>query len=254
MPKTALITGATSGFGYEFVRLFVQDGYELVLVARNEQRLKQIQAQFPQTSITIIPKDLTQSNAVEEVYEELKARNIHIDILINNAGFGLLGYFNQLDLKRQTDMIQLNVTVLIELTHRLLPAMKEKKYGKILNVASTAAFQPGPKMTVYFATKAFVLSFSEALAEELQGTGISITTLCPGPSKTNFAKAANVEGTKMFSKVMDARIVTVEGYRGMMQGKRVIIPGGVNKLGAYAAKFLPRSLVAKVAKWLTPDQ
>lgn len=253
MRKTALITGASSGFGYEFVKLFVKDDYELILVARNIEKLEEIKKEFKASQIIVIQKDLTQPSAVKELYSEIKEKGLNIDVLVNNAGFGLLGEFDKLNLDRQINMIQLNVAALTELTHYVLKEMKERRSGKILNVASTAAFQPGPLMAVYYATKAYVLSFSEALVEELKGTGITVTTLCPGPSETNFAKVANVEKTKMFSKVMGADIVVQLGYNALMKGQRVIITGTLNKIGAYSAKFLPRSFVAKIAKTITRE-
>jgi hypothetical protein len=248
MNKTALITGASSGFGYEFVKLFAKDNYNLILVARNIKKLEEIKREFSGVEITVIQKDLTLSGAVKELYGKIKEKGLNIDVLVNNAGFGLLGEFDKLDIEKQTNMIQLNVAVLTELTHYALREMKQRKSGKILNVASTAAFQPGPLMAVYFATKAYVLSFSEALVEELKDTGITVTTLCPGASKTNFGKIASVEKTKMFEKAMEADIVAQLGYNALMRGQRVIITGTLNKIGAYAAKFLPRSLAAKVAK------
>jgi len=253
MRKTVLITGASSGFGYEFVKLFVKDNYDLILVARNIERLEEIKSEFLNTQITIIQKDLTVPSAVKELYNEIKEKAFNIDVLVNNAGFGLLGNFDELDVERQLNMIQLNVAALTELTHYVLQEMKQRRSGKILNVASTAAFQPGPLMAVYYATKAYVLSFSEALVEELKGSGITVTTLCPGPSKTNFAKVANVEKTKMFSKVMGADVVAQLGYNALMIGKRVIIAGTFNKIGAYSAKFFPRSIAAKFAKAITRE-
>ena len=248
MNKTALITGASSGFGYEFVKLFVKDNYNLILVARNIEKLEEIKREFSGVEITVIQKDLTLPGAVKEIYGKIKEKGLNIDVLVNNAGFGLLGEFDKLDIEKQSNMIQLNVSVLTELTHYALREMKERKSGKILNVSSTAAFQPGPLMAVYFATKVYVLSFSEALVEELKDTGITVTTLCPGASKTNFGKVASVEKTKMFKKAMEADIVTQLGYNALMRGQRVIITGTLNKIGAYAVKFLPRNLAAKVAK------
>lgn len=253
MRKTALITGASSGFGYEFVKLFTKDNYDLILVARNIEKLEEIRNEFTSSKIIVIQKDLTKLNSVKELYNEIKEIGLNIDVLVNNAGFGLLGEFDTLDVDRQINMIQLNVAALTELTHYVLKEMKQRRSGKILNVASTAAFQPGPLMAVYYATKAYVLSFSEALVEELKGTGITVTTLCPGASKTNFAKVANVEKTKMFSKAMSADVVAQLGYKALMKGQRVIIAGTLNKLGAYSAKFLPRSFVAKIAKAITRE-
>ena len=254
MNKTALITGATSGLGYEFVRMFAADGYDLVLVARNKMKMEEIKNQYSNTKVTVIEKDLSKPNASEEIFAEVKASGIIIDVLVNNAGFGLMGKFNALDISRQSEMIQLNIAALTELTHYFLPEMiNSNKAARILNVASTAAFQPGPLMAVYYATKAYVLSFSEALAEELSDTNVTVTTLCPGATKTNFAAVANVEKTKMFSGAMSSQEVAEQGYRALLSGKRVVITGGTNKLGAYAAKFLPRSLAAKIAKYVAKE-
>jgi len=248
MNKTAVITGASSGIGLEFVKLFANDGYNLVVIARNEEKLLEIKRDYPNNNITVLSKDLTRSNAIKEVVDEIKAQDITVDVLINNAGFGLLGSFEDLSIVKQLEMIQLNISSLTELTYHLLPDLKKSKSGKILNVASTAAFQPGPNMAVYYATKAFVLSFSEALAEELRADSITVTTLCPGATKTNFSSVAKVENTKMFSNAMSSEEVAKQGYDSLMQGKRVVITGGFNKIGALAAKFLPRRTAAKVAK------
>lgn len=223
-------------------------------MARNIEKLEEIKKEFPSVQITAIEKDLTQSNSVKELYNEIKEKALNIDVLVNNAGFGLLGEFDKLDVDRQINIIQLNVVALTELTHYALQDMKQRNSGKILNVASTAAFQPGPLMAVYYATKAYVLSFSEALVEELRGTGVTVTTLCPGATNTNFAKVASVEKTKMFSKAMDASNVVQLGYKALVRGQRVIITGNFNKIGAYSAKFLPRSFVAKIAKSIAGEK
>lgn len=254
MKKTALITGATSGLGYEFVKLFANDGYDLVLVARNTKKLEEIKLTYSKLNVNIISKDLSEPGSAKEVFKEVESLGIEIDFLVNNAGFGLLGKFDELDINKQLNMVQLNVMALTELTYYFLPKMKEKNFGKILNVASTAAFQPGPLMAVYYATKAFVLSFSEALVEELSETNITVTTLCPGATKTNFGSVANVEDTKMFSQAMDSSNVAKTGYLSLMKGDRVVITGTFNKIGAYSAKFLPRSLSAKIAKYVAGEK
>lgn len=254
MNNTALITGASAGLGYEFAAMFAEDGYDLVLVARNKTKMEEIKNRYPNLNITVITKDLSKQEAAREVYEEVKAAGITIDTLVNNAGFGLMGKFEELDIMKQSDMIRLNITALTELTHYFLPELKENSNrARILNVASTAAFQPGPMMAVYYATKAYVLSLSEALAEELAGTNVTVTTLCPGATKTNFASVANVEKTKMFSGAMSSQEVAKQGYQALMSGKRVVITGSTNKVGAYAAKFLPRSLAAKIAKYVAKE-
>jgi short-subunit dehydrogenase len=251
--KSALITGASSGLGYEFVKLLANDGFNLVLVARNKEKLEEIKKTFTNVEVTVIAKDLTVSGAAKEVFQEVEKKGIKIDALINNAGFGLMGKFDELDIHTQMEMIQLNITTLTELTYYLLPSLKEKR-GRILNIGSTAAFQPGPMMAVYFATKAFVLSFSEALVEELRDNNVTVTTLCPGATKTNFGTVANVEGSKMFSRAMEPDQVAKKGYQAMMRGKRVIVTGGLNKVGAIGTKFMPRSVTAKIAKYVTGEK
>jgi uncharacterized protein len=252
--KTALITGATSGLGYEFVKLFANDGYNLVLVARNGQKLDEIRESFKNIEVTAIPKDLSVPGAAKEVFQDVDKKGIEIDILVNNAGFGLLGKFDELDIYKQLEMIQLNITALTELTYYILPKMKQRNSGRIMNVASTAAFQPGPLMAVYYATKAFVLSLSEALVEELKGSNVTVTTLCPGATKTNFGAVASLEGTKLFSRAMASDMVAKTGYEALMSGKRVIITGGLNKAGALGAKFMPRSMAAKIAKYVAGEK
>lgn len=254
MKKTALITGATSGLGYEFVKLFANDGYNLVLVARNGQKLDEIRESFKNIEVTAIPKDLSVPGAAKEVFQDVDKQGIEIDILVNNAGFGLLGKFDELDIYKQLEMIQLNITALTELTYYILPKMKQRNSGRIMNVASTAAFQPGPLMAVYYATKAFVLSLSEALVEELKGSNVTVTTLCPGATKTNFGAVASLEGTKLFSRAMASDMVAKTGYEALMSGKRVIITGGLNKAGALGAKFMPRSMAAKIAKYVAGEK
>ncbi|WP_438433773.1 SDR family NAD(P)-dependent oxidoreductase [Gorillibacterium sp. sgz500922] len=252
MGGTAVITGATSGLGYEFAKLLGQDGYRLVLVARNEERLKEIQAEHPEWEMLLLPKDLSRPHAAREVFEELEKRGWAADVLINNAGFGLVGDFDELGADRQVEMVQLNIGALTELTRLVLPGMKVRRRGRILQVASMAAFVPGPRMAVYCASKAYVLSLSEALAEELAGTGVTVTALCPGPTKTGFGAAAGAEGTKMFGgRVMTAERVARLGIAVMHRGRRVLITGATNRLGRVAALLVPRRLAAKFAKSLT---
>jgi len=249
MNGTAVITGATSGLGLEFVKLLAKDGYRLVLVARNGEKLREIQAEYPERDIVAITQDLSIPHAAQEVFRELERRGLTVDVLVNNAGFGLMGLFDELDPDRQLDMIQLNISALTELTRLVLPGMKARNRGKILQVASMAAYLPGPMMAVYYASKAYVLSFSEALAEELSGAGVTVTALCPGPTKTGFGATASAEGTRMFSsRVMPADRVARLGYEALKKGKRVVITGTYNRLGVLGARTLPRSLAAKVAK------
>ncbi|MCO7176186.1 SDR family NAD(P)-dependent oxidoreductase [Sporolactobacillus kofuensis] len=248
--KTALITGATSGIGYQLTELLAANGYDLILVARNEEKMLEIKAALPDHSVMVIKKDLSEQSAAKDVFQSVESAGLSIDVLINNAGFGLIGTFDTVPIEQQTQMIQLNVLALTELTAYFMPQLKRNK-GRILNVASTAAFQPGPFMAVYFATKAFVLSLSEALAEELKGSGVTVTTLCPGPTSTNFGVVAHAEDIKMFSKTMDANRVAKIGYQAMMKGKSVVISGALNHAGAIAAKLLPRSWGAKAVRFVT---
>lgn len=251
MNKTALITGATSGLGYEFVKRFANDHYHLVLVARNNTKLLEIKQSFPHIKVTTIQKDLSIPGAASDIFEYLTSHNIQIDALVNNAGFGSLGLFDELDIDEQLRMIQVNVMALTELTYYLLPQMKQRKSGRIMNVASTAAFQPGPLMAVYYATKGYVLSFSEALVDELSGMNVTVTTLCPGPTQTNFSTAANMKENKMFGLPMDASFVAKKGYQAFMKGKRVSIPGSLNKLGVLGVKYIPRSIASKLSKYIS---
>ncbi|WP_226667556.1 SDR family NAD(P)-dependent oxidoreductase [Metabacillus litoralis] len=253
MKKTALITGATSGLGNEFVELFLKDGYNLVLVARNEEKLNEIKKSITSVNVMVIAKDLSKPHAAKEIFAELQDNQINIDVLVNNAGFGLLGSFDELSIEQQLQMIQLNVSALTELTYYALPYMKENS-GKILNVASTAAFQPGPLMAVYYATKAYVLSFSEGLVGELEKYEVTVTTLCPGATKTNFGAVANVENTKMFNRAMSSKEVVKQGYVALMNGRGVVITGAFNQIGAITAKFLPRRVAAKIAKYVAKEK
>ena len=251
--KTALITGASFGIGYEFAKIFANEKYDLVLVARNRERLNEIESELKRNNnirIKTLVKDLAQPSSPQEIFDELKYDKIEIDVLINNAGFGLLGPFTELSLKDQIDMIQVNITSLVHLTGLLLPSMIARGSGKIMNVASTAAFQPGPNMAVYYATKSFVLSFSNALHQELKDKNITVTALCPGPTKTEFQKRARMENINLErSKLlpyMSAEKVALAGYKGLMKGKRIVIPGILNKLGTKIVKVFPESFVLAV--------
>jgi short-subunit dehydrogenase len=252
MSRCALITGASTGIGYEFAKLFARDGYQLVLAARSAQRLaevgEELQRQF-RVSVKIFSKDLASPQAPEELFAELQREGIAVDVLVNNAGFGTHGPFAEADLASQLAMMQVNMVAPTHLTRLFLPAMIQRKTGKILNVASTAAFQPGPLMAVYYASKAYVLSFSEALADELRGTGVTVTALCPGPTKTEFQRRAGVEETRLMSGgIMGAEAVAIAGYRGLMAGKALVIPGTRNRFLAVAVKCLPRSLVTQMVR------
>ena len=251
-PKTALITGASSGIGLELTHLFARDGYRLVLLARNRNTLRQIgddlQARYSVT-VRIAPKDLAHPATPAELYQELQEAGIVLDVLVNNAGFGLAGAFQTTDWNREAEMMQVNMVAATHLTKLFLPQIRARE-GRILNVASTAAFQPGPFMSVYYASKAFLLSFSEALAEELDGTGVGVTCLCPGPVKTNFQRRAYLEGTALANSplLVDVREVARLGYEGMKQGKRIVIPGWKNQLGVEMLRLSPRKVVTRVVR------
>jgi len=253
MKKTALITGASSGLGVEFARIHASKGDNLVLVARSTDKMKVLKAELIKEfgiSVHVIGKNLTSQTAVREIFDELKAKKIKIDYLINNAGFGDFGTFAQCDWDKQSDMINLNVMALTYLTRLFLPEMIKNKYGKIMNVASTAAFQPGPTMSVYFATKAFVLSFTEAIANELKGTGVTATALCPGATNTGFKENASLDNSNLFkgNQIATSKEVAEFGYKAMMKGKTVVIHGLMNRIMAASVRFAPRKVVAAIAK------
>ncbi len=252
MKPTALITGASSGLGYEFAKLFAANGYNLVLTARNEPKLQQIKDELSHVDVTLAPKDLSQPHAGEELYQQLMDQKMSINVLVNNAGFGLNGEFDKLSLKQQQEMIQVNMTSLTDLTYCFLPEIKKQantgQFSGILNVASTAAFQPGPYMSVYYASKAYVLSLSEGIAGEVKGSGVQITTLCPGATETNFFKTAKAENAKLTENTMSPSVVAKEGFEGFIKKQNVVIPGRMNATGAVLAKFLPRSLATNLAK------
>lgn len=254
--ETALITGASSGIGKEFAYIFARHGIRPVLVARREKLLQEIAADIEnlyQIKCIVYVADLTQNDQINTMISTFKDSKIEIDYLINNAGFGLLGAFNTLDWDKQNQMIDLNIKTLTHLTYLLLPGMIAKKSGRILNVASTAAFQPGPKMAVYFATKAYVLSFSEALAVELSKTGVSVTALCPGPTMSEFASTAGVKEGMMFNKsIPDAKSVANYGFRMMMKNKTVAVHGFKNQLlSLFLIRITPRSLVTRMVNFMT---
>ncbi len=249
----ALITGASEGLGYEFAKLFAKNGYPLVLVARNKTRLDALAQELianHQVDVRTISKDLGLPTAAEELKAEIDDQKISIEILINNAGFGVHGLFPHAEWKAIKDMLNLNMVTLTHLTRLFLPEMLLKGQGKILNVASTAAFQPGPFMACYFASKAYVLSFTEALAEELSGTGVTVTAFCPGPTRTQFQKRSRTENIRENSFAMGAAPTAETGYRGLMKGKRLVIPGFTNKLLTILVRLFPRRLVIRVTRFL----
>ena len=248
MDKTALITGASSGLGWELANVFAREGYHLVLVARNEDKLYALKNQLEAAygiAAEVVAQDLAQRDAARKVFDYTTQKGIVVDVLVNNAGFGDFGPYAACDWQKQYEMVQVNITALMQLTHCCLPAMVARGAGKILNVASIAAFQPGPLMAVYYASKAFVLSFTEALSVELKGTGVSVTALCPGPTTTGFEEKANLGKSGLFRhmKVATAAEVAEYGYRCLLRGKVVAIPGAANRLVTLAVKHSPRRLV-----------
>lgn len=252
MKKWVLITGGSSGIGLELAKVFARDGFSLVLVARHEDRLQEIAKQFFATGVEtkIIAADLSEKNSPAEIFKQLRRENIFVSVLVNNAGFGRQNAFAKTSLPEQLEMIEVNVASLVHLTHLFVQPMLARSEGKILNVASTASFQPGPFMSVYYASKAFVFSFSYALAIELEKSGITVTALCPGPTDTEFQKRAGRFHSQkaLHFWMMTAEEVAVAGYRGLGKGKRVVIPGILNKLGFLFAKFLPVKIPANVAR------
>jgi short-subunit dehydrogenase len=244
--KTALITGASAGLGVEFARLLSARGYRLILAARRKDRLEAVAAELG--NARVIAVDLAEPRAAAALIAECDAAGEQVDLLVNNAGFGLRGPFTKLDAGRQREMIDLNVGALTDLCRLIGPRMAERRSGAILNVASTAAFQPGPKMAVYFATKAYVLSFTEALHEELKPFGVNVSALCPGPTRTEFGEVAGFGQDSRFDNIaMSAVAVVRTGLKGLEKNQAVVITGALNKAGAWGTRFLPRSTIRKIA-------
>lgn len=255
MKHTALITGASSGIGLELARVHAGKGDNLVLVARNKTKLDELKTELETTykiQIYIIGKDLSETNAAQEVFDEVKHENIQIDYLINNAGFWDFGKFVETEWEKELQMINLNITALTHFTKLYAIDMMQRKSGKIMNVASTAAFLPGPLMAVYFATKSYVLSFSEAIDNEFRDFGVTVTTLCPGPTESGFQAAASMETIPLFKgkKLPTSKEVAEYGYEAMMKWKTVAIHGTINAIMARSISFIPRSWVVKLMRKL----
>lgn len=256
MKKTALITGASHGIGYELAKEFAQDGYDLVIIARHrpdlETAAEEIQRGYG-VSVTPIVLDLSAEGKADELFREMKKKDIRIDALVNNAGFGLFGEFSITDLEKEINMIHLNVIALTELTKLFLPSMLAMKLGRILNVSSIAGFMPGPFSAVYFASKAYVLSFSESLAEELKGTGVHVSILCPGATRTGFEIRSHGERTKLFERdtmITSPQYVAKIAYEGLRKNKRIIIPGMMNKFQIFMLRFTPRKMATFIMRKL----
>jgi len=246
------VSGASSGIGRELADLFAADGHELVLVARREGRLRETAADLEArhgTRAHLVPADLARPDAPEQIGGAVERLGLAIDHLVNNAGFSVYGPFVETDLDAERDLIAVNVTAVTALAKRFLPGMLARGAGRILNVASTAAFQPGPRMAVYYASKAYVLSFSIALSVETAGTGVTVTALCPGPSPTGFAERAGAQRSPLFQREWlstDPRAVARAGYEGMRRGERIVVPGMIHKAHDLAVRLVPRSLAARV--------
>ena len=256
---TALVTGASSGIGLELAALLARDRRDLVLVARNRERLEAIARGLSEeygVRALVVAADLSEPDTPPRIAADLRGRGIAVDVLVNDAGFGAHGLFASLPLAGQLEMIQVNVAALTNLTGLFLPAMLERRSGRILNVASTAAFQPGPLMAVYYATKAYVLSFSEALASETSGSGVTVTALCPGPVSTEFQKRAATEKTTLVTSplTIPVRDVAEAGYRGMLRGSPVVVPGLGNKAVVQALRVSPRRLVTAISRRLQENR
>ena len=251
--QTALVTGASSGIGRDLAKQLAGGGHDVILVSRRADALELLAAELRRehgVRATVVAADLAEPDAAARVARELDARGIRVDVLVNNAGFGLYGPYLETDGERELEMIRLNVAALTQLTKLLLPPMAARGAGRILNVASTAAFQPGPYMAVYYATKAYVLSYSEALAEELSGTGVTVTCLCPGVTLTGFHATAELQRSRFLQGAvsMDSETVARAGYEGLMRGKRLVIPGVMNRLFTQVVRFAPRRLVTKLVR------
>ncbi len=252
--STVLITGASGGIGYELAKLFARDHHNLVLVARSADKLAQIATELQASGITVktIALDLATPPAPKFLFDQLQREGIAIDILINNAGFGAFGDFAQMPEEEIRGQIDLNITALTALTRLFLPPMLARRSGRIMNVASTAAFQPGPLMAVYYATKAYVLSFSEAIANELRHSGVTVTCFCPGATHTGFAKRAGTEKSRLFKQLgaMSAEKVALDGYRAVMEGRTLVISGVHNWVVAQSTRFAPRKMVTAISRWV----
>jgi uncharacterized protein len=250
---TALITGASNGIGLELAKIHASKGDNLVLVARNKEKMDILKTSLEKEfkiSVYTIGKDLSASNAAQDVYNETTKNNIVVDYLINNAGFGDFGMFVETDWNKELQMINLNISTLTHFTKLYLQDMVKRGSGKIMNVASTAAFQPGPTMAVYYATKAYVLHFSEAVNNEVSKQGVTITALCPGATESGFQAAAAMEESNLVKgkKLPRSKEVALYGYKAMMKGKAVAVHGLINLLMATSVRFTPRALVVKITR------
>jgi uncharacterized protein len=249
---TALITGASGGIGLELAKIFAREGHNLVLTARREDKLEELKTYLERDhgiNAHVFALDLSQPGACDRLIDAIEQKGITIDCLVNNAGFGDTGHYKTTDPEREIEMLNLNIVALSRLTKRIFPSMVKRAYGRILNVSSLAAYLPGPLMTVYYASKAYVLSYSQALAIEAMGTGVTVTVLCPGPTVSGFQEAASMQDSKILKlmPIPTARSVAEYGYKAMMQGKITAIHGWMNKLIVFSVRLFPRSWVARMA-------
>jgi len=251
---TALVTGASSGIGAELAKIHAEHGGDLVVVARRRERLEAMKSQLEKAhgiTVHVIEKDLTQADAPQQIYDELRSKNVSVDVLINNAGSGYLGVFHEQDWARNADMIKVNILALTAMTRLFLPPMVERRSGRILNIASMAGFVPGPLHAVYYASKAYVISFSEAIANEVAGMGVTVTVLCPGPVETEFTQRAEMKGVPLLKKMATARATAEAGYNAMLKGKTIEVPGFLNKIMIHGLlRLSPRRLTTKVSRSL----
>jgi short-subunit dehydrogenase len=252
MGKTVLVTGASGGIGYELALHFARNGFDCVITARRVDRLEALAQRLRRehkVRVSVIEADLADAGSPDRIFAAVQAAGIEVDVLVNNAGFPTYGHFADLDTRTELDELQVNIVALTHLTRLFLPGMVARRDGRILNLASTAAFQPGPLMAVYYASKAYVLSFSEALGNELAGTGVSVTALCPGVTRTGFQAAGAMEDSRLVQgKMADAASVALAGYRGVMARRSVVIPGFANKLVPLAVRLAPRSVVTRMVR------
>jgi short-subunit dehydrogenase len=252
--ETALITGASSGLGLELAELFAADGSNLILVARRADLLNDLAGRLSSrygVRAEVLATDLSGTGAVEELESRVRDRDLQVDVLVNSAGFGARGAFAELPVERQISMLQVNITALTHLSRLFLPGMLDRDRGGIINLSSLAGFLPGPNMAIYYASKAYVLAFSEALREEVRGTGVAVCCIAPGPTETGFVEAAGLEGVRFFRLgAMSARPVARTGYRGFRAGRALVVPGISNRAATLLLRLSPRLLTRRVSGWL----
>lgn len=250
MSKTVLITGASSGIGFELAKIFAEDGYNLILISKNEKNLNEaclkLKEEYTKVQIIEFATDLSKKDSPDEIYNFVKNKEIEIEVLLNCAGIQVYDNFHEKDIIDTLQLMQININAPVVLTKLFLKDMVKRKKGRILNVASTGAFSPCALNAVYCSSKAFILHFSEGIAEELKNYGVTVTTLCPGATRTNFAKRANIENTKLFKNAMEADKVAKTAYIALQKGKLIVIPGINNKILAFSTRFMPRRMLAKI--------